>query len=146
MILISHVLAIILTVLAIALGGLEKLLFFWDTPSFLLIVFTILLLAFASGKWSLFVRGLSEAAEMKAHQPGKDSEEIAALFLYLFWGNFLGGVFWSIVGWVLMLADLRMEYLGSGIAVSLLTIFYAIFFSLFLLLPISMRFSVSTKK
>lgn len=140
MILINLVLAFVLTVLAITLGGVDKLRIFWDTPSFLIVGLIPLLLAYASGKWPLFVRGLSEVIDMKPHQPREDSAEIASLFRYLFWGNIFGGAFGTIIGLVLMLADLDPEKIGSGMAVALLTNFYAIFISLFLLMPIGERF------
>lgn len=141
MILINFLLAIVLVDLAICLGGVDKLLVFWDTPSVLIVGFIVLILASASGKWSLFIRGLKETVSMKPTEYCAEAKQIASLYRYLFRGNMLGGVLGAIIGLVLMLADLDPDKIGSGMAVSLLTVYYAVFISLFLLLPISERFA-----
>lgn len=140
MILIGFFCATCLTALAISLGGVEKLLVFWDTPSIILVVMTNAVLVFSSGKSSLFSRGMKEIFAMDPPQPEPNTEQIAAFFRYLSTGNIIGGIFWAIIGAILMLADLDPEKIGSGMAVCLLTNFYAMFLTIFVYLPLQARF------
>lgn len=140
MILIGFFCAAFLTGLAIALGGIDKLIVFYDAPSIVLVGMTNVILILSSGKWPLFLRGMMELGAISPPKPEPNSEEIAAFFRFLFHGNIAGGFFWAIIGCILMLADLDPEKIGSGLAVTLLTNFYALFLSIFLYMPLRERF------
>ena len=145
MILIGLFCAVSVTAMAIALGGPDKLIVFWDTPSVMVVVMTNFVLIMSSGKWDLFLRGMVETGVMGPTKPEPRAEEIASFFRFLSNGNIIGGIFWAIIGCVLMLADLDPDKIGSGLAVTLLTNFYAMFLSIFLYLPLRERFVQSTK-
>ncbi|GHT43686.1 hypothetical protein FACS189443_7250 [Planctomycetales bacterium] len=122
--------AFAVTVFAVALGGADKIPLFWDTPSFLMVVLTVIILVSGQGKWKLFSQGLETV--LSTSTPNiPDAAETAALFRYIANGTLGGGGLWTLTGWILMFADLDPNKIGAGIAVSLLTLFYAVFLSVF---------------
>lgn len=80
MILTGFFCAILITALAIALGGPEKLLIFWDAPSVMVVVMTNAILVLSSGKGKVFLRGLAETTTLGPPQPKENGEEVAGLF------------------------------------------------------------------
>ncbi|MDR0522378.1 MAG: hypothetical protein LBH00_11075 [Planctomycetaceae bacterium] len=134
----------VITVPAVASGSINKLSIFWDMPSACLVLLTMMILVGGQGKWSLFWRGLRSSFSSQPLDNSPENAETAALFRYISNGTFLGGGFWSLCGLIMLFADLNPQYVGPGLAVCSLTLFYAFFLSLFIFSPIARRFEQQT--
>lgn len=135
MIILNFFLAFIVVALSIMICG-APLAAFFDTPSIIVVGASVLLFLIGSGHVGLFFNGLRKSFSFQREENAAMSESFAKLS----WFTPMAGVFWAVVGIMIMLGDLDPETVGVGIAVTLLTMFYAVFVTLFLFWPIAVRF------
>lgn len=109
--------------------------FFWDTPSMLLVVSLSLGFIFMSGGGSLFWQGLRDA--VLGSYESENGEDISRYFTQLFWAIQAIGFLGFLLGGIMMLSDLDPTKIGIGLAVSLFTVFYALFIGVVFILPIA---------
>ncbi len=134
MIFFNFLLASILLAFSIILAG-APLSAFWDVPSVVAIVASVLLFAAGAGHWLTFCRGIGG---IFSPEIPKD-EATSKFFEKLVHFTLCAGLFWTLLGFIIILGSMDPETVGVGLAVSLLTVFYSLFFSLFLFWPIAVR-------
>lgn len=144
-IILGFCIAVTVTTLSFALGGVDKIFVFWDAPSFLLVAFTVVILVGGQRKWKLFLQGLKTSFSSSPLPNVPDITEIAALFRYVANGTLWGSGLWTLTGLILMLADLDPNKIGPSIAVALLTFFYSFIVSVFLFRPIAYRYEQAAR-
>lgn len=126
-----------IVLVSILLAG-ENVSFFYDTPSFLWVYGLTAGFVLASGRGRLFAEGIAGA--VKGDYESDRAEEIAAFFMRLFYAMIVIGLTGTLLGVMLMLRDLDPTKLGVGLAIALLTLFYAIGFGVVFVLPVAAGF------
>ena len=131
----------VITALAIMLGR-GDILAFISCPSFVFVVAGILIFILASGRWADFSHGVKHLFEWR-RSPSVDQEtsaRISRFFHKLSFAVIVIGALGSLIGIVIMLGHLDLESIGPGLAMCLLTLFYAFFLSVAVFLPISLYY------
>ena len=139
MIFLAFLLYAVLFILAVALGGWDKLGVFVDVPSILLILLGITGFTLHYGR-KHFRRGIKTFFAF-SFPPDDESAETGRFFMRLAeftvrWGLVIMGF-----GLVMMLMDLDADHIGSPVAVALLSFLYASGLAVFVFLPIGLRLS-----
>ena len=131
----------VITALAIIIGW-GDIMMYISTPSIVLTVAGILLFVLASGRWADFSRGVKHLFEWRRSLPldRETAVRISRFFRKLSSATLGIGFFWSLVGLMIMLCHFDPETIGPGLAMCLLTLFYAFFLSVAVFLPISLYY------
>ena len=130
------------TVIAIAIGG-SSVWVFVDIPSLIMVAAGLLLFVLASGQWAFFKQGMTHYFRFHDHSQvsRQDAIRINRLFRTLGFVSPALGFLGSLLGGVIILSNLSPETVGSGVAISLLTLFYSCMLSVIVFFPISLYYA-----
>ena len=142
MIFLGFLIFAILFVLSVMLCGLDKLIVFWDFPSFMLVSLGIAGYSLHCGRKE-FVRGMKVFFAFSFPQDD-EAAVTGRFFLRLAEFTLSWGLLIMFFGVVMIMSDLDPDHVGGGMAVSLLSFLYATILSLFVFLPIGLRLSPPT--
>ena len=131
----------VITALAILLGR-GDIMAFISCPSFVFVIAGILLFVLTSGRWSDFSRGIKHLFQWRRSlsMDRETAVRISRYFRKLSFAGLVIGALGSLIGIMIMLSHLDPETIGPGLAMCLLTLFYAFFLSIAVFLPISLYY------
>jgi flagellar motor component MotA len=132
----------VITATGIGLGGIPVSAFM-NFLGMTVVGVSILVLVLAGGRWADFSRGMRHFFAFRRSTPANrpDAARIARFFRTLSSVSLAIGGFWSLVGVIIIVADMDPDNIGPGMAVALLTLFYTCFLSLTVFIPISLYYA-----
>lgn len=115
---------------------------FYDLPSIILVAAGIIGFVIATRRFSTFRRGIRQVFRFGdiPESQRKEALQTANFFKTLSYFSLVIGGLWTLMGFVLMLGNLDPETIGTGVALSLLTLFYSFVLSATIFMPISVQY------
>jgi flagellar motor component MotA len=122
---------------AVAVGGASPSIVL-DLPSFVLVIFPPLVMAGCSGMKADLLNGIKALFRKDAGMSPQELRASARVFRYLYKASIGAGVTLSIIGGVIVLANLYdLPAIGRALSVGILSTLYGIIIGVFLYLPAS---------